>query len=82
MVEGKEKQLVRLAWRVLFAILAVCLGAEFLMHPHVAFGVEGTLFFHAWYGFFACVIVVLFSKLLGFVIKRANHYYSQGDDTC
>ncbi len=46
-----------------------------LAHPHVYFGIEGTLGFFAWYGFITCVIMVIGAKVLGLIIKRGDDYY-------
>jgi len=58
---------------ILVATVAADLGVEH--HPH--FGVEGTIGFGAWYGFFACVVLVLFSRLLGVFLKRKDDYYDR-----
>jgi uncharacterized membrane protein AbrB (regulator of aidB expression) len=68
---------VKRAWIIFAAVLVLTLLAEFLMHPHSSFGIDGTLFFHAWYGFAACVAIVLISKLLGYVLKRPEDYYGE-----
>ncbi len=62
----------------LFAILLIAsLVAQFFVHIHDHFGLDGTMFFHAWYGFLACVVIVIVSKLLGKILKRHDDYYEK-----
>lgn len=56
---------------VLAALVALDLVVEH--HPH--FGVDGTFGFGAWYGFVACVALVLLAKALGLLLKRPDGYY-------
>jgi hypothetical protein len=67
-------------WITFAIILPVTLIAEYWMHPHPHFTIDGTPVFHAWYGFVACIAIVLVSKLLGFVLKRPMDYYEGGAD--
>lgn len=63
-------------WWVLFSItLLATLAAEFFIKPHASFGIDGTAFFHAWYGFLACAGIIVFSKAIGFLLKRKTDYY-------
>lgn len=66
---------IRLLWVLFLLILAgiVLLDLVVVHHPH--FGIDGTLGFGAWYGFAACVALVLFAKLLGVLLKRRDTYY-------
>jgi sterol desaturase/sphingolipid hydroxylase (fatty acid hydroxylase superfamily) len=57
------------------AVLAVVALLDFAIHPHAAFGVDGTPFFYSWYGFVTCVGMVVFAKLLGIFLKRQDSYY-------
>jgi len=56
---------------VLVALVALDLVVEH--HPH--FGLDGTFGFGAWYGFAACVVLVLVAKALGVLLKRPDTYY-------
>lgn len=62
-------------WSLLIVILLISLGLEFTMHRHDRFVIEATPFFHAWYGFIACAAIVIFSKLIGVILKRPCDYY-------
>jgi hypothetical protein len=66
---------IRMLWIAFAAILAATVAVELLIHPHGSFGVDGTFAFNAWYGFAACVALILLAKLLGFLIKRPDDYY-------
>jgi len=57
------------------AILMIIALLDFIIHPHAAFGIDGTKFFYSWYGFATCVGMVLFAKLLGIFLKRKDDYY-------
>ncbi|MDA1101647.1 MAG: hypothetical protein O2967_22025 [Proteobacteria bacterium] len=64
-------------WRGGWVLLALLLGAEFGYHPHAYFTVDGWFGFHAFYGFSACVAMVLGAKLLGVYLKRGEDYYDR-----
>lgn len=70
------KKQITLAWIIGLLILAASLGLEFIIHPHPNFEIDGALFFHAWYGFGACLVIIIVSKLLSF-LKRPEDYYQQ-----
>jgi hypothetical protein len=57
------------------AVLAVVALLDFAIHPHAAFGIDGSKFFYSWYGFATCVGMVVFAKLLGIFLKRKDSYY-------
>jgi len=44
-----------------------------VLHPH--FGIEKIFGFHAVFGFLSCVVLIIFAKLLGFLVKRKDDYY-------
>lgn len=66
---------IKLLWRAFIAVLALTVAAEFLIEHEGHFGIDATLGFNAWYGFVACVALILFSKLLGVFLKRKDDYY-------
>jgi sterol desaturase/sphingolipid hydroxylase (fatty acid hydroxylase superfamily) len=66
---------IRLLWVLFIAILVVTVLAEFLIHKHEYFGLDGSFGFSAWYGFITCVAMVAGAKLLGYVLKRKEDYY-------
>ena len=66
---------IRGLWLVFIIILAGTVSAQFYVHVHSEFGIEGTFGFNAWYGFGACVALIVVAKMLGRLIKRADTYY-------
>ena len=44
------------------------------------FGVDGWLGFGALFGFLSCVAMVLVAKVLGWVLKRDEHFYAEAED--
>jgi hypothetical protein len=49
---------------------------DFFMHKHTLFSsVEAWPGFYAFFGFVACVIIILVSKLFGFALKVREDYY-------
>jgi hypothetical protein len=51
---------------------------DFFIHKHTLFSsVEAWPGFYACFGFVACVIIILISKLFGFVLKVREDYYDR-----
>jgi hypothetical protein len=61
---------------IVFAIVlvAVVLADLFIVHKPY-FGLDGTFGFGAWFGFVSCVVLILFAKALGALLKRRDTYY-------
>lgn len=68
------------AWTIFAFSLLAALIAEFFIISEGHFGLDGSRFFHAWFGFAACVVVVLVSKLLGLFLSRRETYYGKHHD--
>ena len=66
---------IRWLWRVFGVVLGLTVAAQLFIHVHGHFGVDGWLGFNAAYGFLTCVAMVLFAKVLGWLVKRPEHYY-------
>jgi hypothetical protein len=66
---------IRKLWIALIAFLALLLvgGVLYPVHPH--FWLDGTVGFAAWFGFGACVVLVLGAKALAIFVKRPDTYY-------
>lgn len=62
-------------WSILAVGLLLSVGAEFFVHAHAVFGIDGTFGFNAWFGFISCAAIVVVSKALGYVLKRRESYY-------
>ncbi|MDB3945384.1 hypothetical protein N9444_05665 [Gammaproteobacteria bacterium] len=66
--------------RVLWALVAVCIvtiGADFVYHRHIVHPWEGVWGFYAFYGFVACVVLVLVAKEMRKLLMRAEDYYNR-----
>ncbi len=70
-----RKSSIRILWSIAIVILLLTILLELFatLHPH--FKIEMLFGFHAVFGFVACIAMVLFAKLLGFLIKRQEDYY-------
>lgn len=62
--------------RIVSAVaLALVVLAELVVERHPYFEVDGPFGFYAWFGFGACVAMVLVARLIGRILKRADDYY-------
>ena len=66
---------IKLLWRVGFGTLALLVLADFIIHPHAAFGIDGSFGFYSWYGLLTCLAMIFFSKFLALFLKRKDTYY-------
>lgn len=66
---------IRLLWNVSAAVLAGLVLLDLVVPKHPHFGIDGTFGFGAWYGFGACVLMVLVSRGIGSILKRPDTYY-------
>jgi hypothetical protein len=71
---------VKRLWRGFLVVLALTVAAEFLVHLHPHFGIDGLFGFHAAFGFVACAAMILVAKGLARWLKRPDSYYGGGDD--
>jgi len=58
-------------------VLAAVTALDAVVHGHPYFGVDGWFGFYSAYGFLTCAAMVIFAKLLGFVLKRKDTYYDE-----
>lgn len=70
-----QPRTIRILWWVFGVILALTVVAQWWVHVHAHFGVDGWPGFYAAYGFLSCVAMVLFAKVLGWWLKRPDDYY-------
>ncbi|HRD76029.1 MAG TPA: hypothetical protein PK264_08820 [Hyphomicrobiaceae bacterium] len=66
---------IRLLWISGSLLLAALVALDLVVEHKPHFGIDGTFGFGAWFGFAACVAMVLFAKLLGVLLKRSDSYY-------
>lgn len=71
---------VKWLWRAFLAVLALLVLAELAVHLHPHFEIESIFGFNAWFGFAACVAMIVAAKGLALVLKRPDTYYGRRDD--
>ena len=68
---------IRKLWVVFIGILIATVAVEPFVTHEAHFGIDGTFAFNAWYGFAACVALIVIAKLLGLFLKRPDTYYDE-----
>lgn len=68
---------IRKLWIGFIVVLGLTVLADFAIKKHGHFTLENSFAFNAWYGFAACVSMVLITKLLAFLLKRKDSYYEE-----
>ena len=59
-----------------YIVLALLVLPDFFLHKHTLFSsVEGWPGFYALFGFISCVVIILVSKLLSYILKQKEDYY-------
>ncbi|MBI1396684.1 MAG: hypothetical protein GC151_11945 [Betaproteobacteria bacterium] len=72
---------IALLWVVFVLVLAGTVVAEAFIHRHAHFEVTSWFGFNAVFGFASCAVMIVGAKVIGFVLKRPDTYYSEdGDD--
>ena len=71
---------IRLLWRIFWGVLALTVILQFVIKVKGYFGVDDWFGFGAAFGFFSCLLMVLFAKLLGYILKRDENYYRAEED--
>lgn len=67
---------VRGLWWVFGVVLALTVLLQFAIPVKGKFALESSFAFGAWYGFAACVAMVLVARVLGWWLKRPDDYYA------
>ena len=70
-----RRSTISLLWMAFAVGLAITVAAEAITDRHAYSALDGMPGFNAWYGFGACVVMILLAKLLGVVLKRRDNYY-------
>ena len=66
---------IKLLWGGSVLMLAGLVLLDLVVRHHPHFRLDGVFGFGAWYGFGACVALVLSAKILGAILKRPDTYY-------
>ncbi len=70
---------IKLLWWIFSIVLALLVLAQSVIYVKGYFGVDGWFGFGALFGFLSCLAMVLVAKALGYVLKRSETYYDDGD---
>ncbi len=71
---------VRFVVRALFVCCVLLVLADIVIHRHVVNPLESLFGFYAFYGFTACVVLVLLAKEMRKLLMRNEDYYEPVDD--
>ena len=71
---------IRLLWWVFAIVLLLTVVAHVVIDVKGYFGVDEWYGFGAAFGFFSCLLMVVFAKGLGSVLKRDQDFYLNQDD--
>jgi hypothetical protein len=71
---ARESTIKRL-WLVFAIVLIATVLMDLMVEHHPYFTLDGTFGFGAWFGFASCVVLIVFAKALGAVLKRPDTYY-------
>jgi hypothetical protein len=66
---------IRKLWIALIAALTLEVLAQLVFPVESHFAMDGLFGFGAWYGFGACVALVVIAKILSVFVKRPDTYY-------
>lgn len=61
-------------WILFIAVLVLVVALDPLRHD-AHFSIEALFGFGAWFGFLSCVALIVFAKVLGFLLKRPDTRY-------
>ena len=64
-------------WIMLYIVCGLLVVPDFFTHRHPHFGFDGFFGFYAFLGFVSCAVLILFSKLVGLVLKAKEDYYDK-----
>jgi hypothetical protein len=62
-------------WAAFVGVLVGLVALDLVVVHHARFDLEDTFAFAAWFGFFACVVLIVLAKALGALLKRPDDYY-------
>ena len=72
----KPKNIRRL-WFMLYAACGLTVIPDLFTTKHAYFGIDSFFGFYALLGFVSCVALILFSKLVGLILKVKEDYYDR-----
>ena len=75
-----KKENIKKLWFFSILLLASLVLIQIILPIKGHSEVESWIGFGAWFGFIACILMILFSKILGYVVKRSEDYYEKTKD--
>ncbi len=72
-----KKESIKKAWIFGVIVLLISVMVEIVVRLHADFYLADWFSFNAVFGFISCVVMVVFARLLGFLIKRKEDYYDK-----
>ena len=66
---------IRLLWAVFLVVLAALAAVDLVVTHHPNFDLDSRFGFGAWFGFLSCVVLIVFAKALGALLKGPDTYY-------
>ena len=74
-----KKENIKKLWVCSIVLLVFLVLVQLFFPIKGHFEVESWIGFGAWFGFIACILMILFSKVLGLVVKKSEDYYVQDE---
>lgn len=68
---------IKKLWVFLYVACGLTILPDFFIHRHPHFGFDGFFGFYALLGFGSCAVLILFSKLVGWLLKVDEAYYDE-----
>ena len=72
-----KKENIKKLWVCSIVLLVFLVLVQLIFPIKGHFEVESWIGFGAWFGFIACILMILFSKILGLVVKKPENYYEK-----
>ena len=72
-----RKENIKKLWVCSIVLLVSLILVQLIFPIKGHFEVESWIGFGAWFGFIACILMILFSKILGLVVKKPEDYYEK-----
>ncbi len=68
---------IKKLWIMLYVVCGLTIVPDIFTHRHAYFGFDSFFGFYALVGFASCAVLILFSKLIGLVLKVNEDYYDK-----
>lgn len=62
---------------MLYTVCGLLVVLDLFTHRHAQFGIDNFFSFYAILGFISCAALILFSKLVGLLLKVKKDYYDR-----